>query len=203
MRLQCGCGFIREKSMALRQSSLHWVVGVVLHFVRVCVHSACMLCVCAVIAVGPPQAKYAEMVSKLPEDAPCFVVFDFHDSTPDGRVVKKLVLIKWCVPPYAHPPSHPSPVPFPTPQPPPLHTHTLALPACPVLCDPPPLRYSAGLVLDVKDGGPCFAYALVIPARPHSPDSLLQVPRHCALPREARDWRHVPDPEGEADGPGR
>ena len=37
------------------------------------------------------------MVSKLPEADPCFVVFDFHDATADGRVVKKLALIKWCV----------------------------------------------------------------------------------------------------------
>jgi hypothetical protein len=43
------------------------------------------------------QAKFEEMLTLLPEADPCFVVFDFHDSTPDGRVVKKLALIKWCV----------------------------------------------------------------------------------------------------------
>ena len=36
-------------------------------------------------------------MSKLPESEPCFVVFDFHEPRPDGRIVKKVVLIKWYV----------------------------------------------------------------------------------------------------------
>jgi hypothetical protein len=30
------------------------------------------------------------------EDEPRFIVFDFADLRPDGRQIKKLVLIKWC-----------------------------------------------------------------------------------------------------------
>lgn len=37
-----------------------------------------------------------EVVAALPDDAPCFVVFDFVTTTADGRMVKKLVLVKWC-----------------------------------------------------------------------------------------------------------
>ena len=47
---------------------------------------------------GDNKAKWEEMTGKLPEDEARFVVFDFEDTKADGRLVKKLVLIKWCVP---------------------------------------------------------------------------------------------------------
>jgi hypothetical protein len=43
------------------------------------------------------QAKFEEMLTFLPEAEPCFVVFDFHEAAVDGRIIKKLALIKWCV----------------------------------------------------------------------------------------------------------
>jgi septin family protein len=46
---------------------------------------------------GDNQAKWEEMCTKLPEDQARFVVFDFNDTKADGRLVKKLVLIKWYV----------------------------------------------------------------------------------------------------------
>mmetsp|Transcript_8652 Transcript_8652/g.21809 ORF Transcript_8652/g.21809 Transcript_8652/m.21809 type:complete len:146 (-) Transcript_8652:55-492(-) len=45
---------------------------------------------------GDNKAKWEEMTGKLPEDEARFVVFDFEDTKADGRLVKKLVLIKWC-----------------------------------------------------------------------------------------------------------
>jgi hypothetical protein len=33
----------------------------------------------------------------LPADDACFVVFDFNETKSDGRLIKKLVLVKWCV----------------------------------------------------------------------------------------------------------
>lgn len=46
---------------------------------------------------GDNQAKWEEMCTKLPEDQARFVIFDFNDTKDDGRLVKKLVLIKWYV----------------------------------------------------------------------------------------------------------
>ena len=40
---------------------------------------------------------FAEVVKQLPADEARFVVFDFVDTKADGRQIKKLVLIKWCV----------------------------------------------------------------------------------------------------------
>ena len=36
------------------------------------------------------------MCDSLPADEARFVVFDFADVRPDGRQIKKLVLVKWC-----------------------------------------------------------------------------------------------------------
>lgn len=47
---------------------------------------------------GDNKERWEEMTGKLPEDEARFVVFDFQDTKADGRLVKKLVLIKWCVP---------------------------------------------------------------------------------------------------------
>ena len=41
------------------------------------------------------QAEFEKLVSMLPEADPCFAVFDFTDTTADGRIVKKLLLVKW------------------------------------------------------------------------------------------------------------
>ena len=46
--------------------------------------------------VAHNKDKFEEMLAALPEDSPCFVVFDFCFNKPDGRLVKKLLLIKWC-----------------------------------------------------------------------------------------------------------
>ena len=43
------------------------------------------------------QAAFVGLVKSLPEAEARFVVFDFTESKADGRQVKKLVLIKWCV----------------------------------------------------------------------------------------------------------
>lgn len=40
---------------------------------------------------------FSEVVKQLPTDEARFVVFDFVDTKADGRQIKKLVLIKWCV----------------------------------------------------------------------------------------------------------
>ncbi|CAE7871448.1 COF1, partial [Symbiodinium sp. KB8] len=45
---------------------------------------------------GDNKERWEEMTGKLPEDEARFVVFDFQDTKADGRLVKKLVLIKWC-----------------------------------------------------------------------------------------------------------
>ena len=45
---------------------------------------------------GSNQERFSEVLSKLPEDSPCFVCFDFEDEKDDGRAIKKLLLIKWC-----------------------------------------------------------------------------------------------------------
>jgi hypothetical protein len=38
---------------------------------------------------------YQEVLKQLPADDACFVVFDFSDTKADGRLIKKLLLIKW------------------------------------------------------------------------------------------------------------
>ena len=40
---------------------------------------------------------FASVVKQLPADEHRFVVFDFTESKADGRQIKKLLLIKWCV----------------------------------------------------------------------------------------------------------
>jgi hypothetical protein len=40
---------------------------------------------------------FAEVVKQLPADEARFVVFDFTETKADGRMIKKLLLIKWCV----------------------------------------------------------------------------------------------------------
>ncbi len=40
---------------------------------------------------------FAQLVKSLPSDDARFVVFDFTETKDDGRQIKKLVLIKWCV----------------------------------------------------------------------------------------------------------
>ena len=45
---------------------------------------------------GENEAKFEEVLDALPEDQAVFVVFDFDDVKPDGRQIKKLLLIKWC-----------------------------------------------------------------------------------------------------------
>jgi Cofilin/tropomyosin-type actin-binding protein len=50
---------------------------------------------CWDVAMDGVQGLFEELVSKLPEADPCFAVFDFTDNTRDGRIVKKLLLIKW------------------------------------------------------------------------------------------------------------
>ena len=41
------------------------------------------------------QAAFMNLVKSLPSDEAKFVIFDFCDVKPDGRQIKKLVLIKW------------------------------------------------------------------------------------------------------------
>lgn len=56
------------------------------------------------------KSSWEALVASLPSDEPRFVVFDFTDTKADGRVIAKLVLIKWCAhhlhphhtPPYHH-----------------------------------------------------------------------------------------------------
>lgn len=43
------------------------------------------------------REAFEEMIKLLPADEARFVVFDFADVKADGRQIKKLVLIKWCV----------------------------------------------------------------------------------------------------------
>jgi len=43
------------------------------------------------------QAAFVALVKSLPEAEARFVVFDFTEQKADGRQVKKLLLIKWCV----------------------------------------------------------------------------------------------------------
>lgn len=42
------------------------------------------------------KEAFATMCDSLPAAEARFVVFDFADLRPDGRQIKKLVLIKWC-----------------------------------------------------------------------------------------------------------
>eukprot|EP00353_Schmidingerella_taraikaensis_P008670 CAMPEP_0185580298 /NCGR_PEP_ID=MMETSP0434-20130131/16056_1 /TAXON_ID=626734 ORGANISM="Favella taraikaensis, Strain Fe Narragansett Bay" /NCGR_SAMPLE_ID=MMETSP0434 /ASSEMBLY_ACC=CAM_ASM_000379 /LENGTH=147 /DNA_ID=CAMNT_0028198523 /DNA_START=27 /DNA_END=470 /DNA_ORIENTATION=+ len=46
--------------------------------------------------IGNNKTHWDAMVSSLPEDSAMFVVFDFTFNKADGRLVKKLLLIKWC-----------------------------------------------------------------------------------------------------------
>lgn len=46
--------------------------------------------------VAKNQEQFNAMLAALPEDSPAFIVFDFCFNKPDGRLVKKLLLIKWC-----------------------------------------------------------------------------------------------------------
>ncbi len=123
------------------------------------------------------QAAFAALVKSLPEAEARFVVFDFTEQKADGRQVKKLLLIKWCVaapPPLlfqtrgfarptcrhrnierARPFASPPPLPPPEPPPPSIHTQNT----------PPP--------------------------RPST--ATPEVPRHRPLPPEARYWRHLPN----------
>lgn len=41
------------------------------------------------------KEAFAAMVKSLPADDARFIVFDFTDTKPDGRQIKKLLLIKW------------------------------------------------------------------------------------------------------------
>eukprot|EP00929_Paragymnodinium_shiwhaense_P042677 TRINITY_DN22048_c0_g2_i1.p2 TRINITY_DN22048_c0_g2~~TRINITY_DN22048_c0_g2_i1.p2 ORF type:complete len:149 (-),score=57.21 TRINITY_DN22048_c0_g2_i1:138-584(-) len=42
------------------------------------------------------EEKFAEAVSKLPDDKHKFLLFDFKFSSADGRRMEKLILVKWC-----------------------------------------------------------------------------------------------------------
>ena len=48
---------------------------------------------------------FTEVVKQLPADEARFVVFDFTETKSDGRMIKKLLLIKWCVFPFVASPS--------------------------------------------------------------------------------------------------
>lgn len=48
------------------------------------------------VADDANKASFEEMMGHLPADDARFVVFDFADAKADGRLIKKLVLIKWC-----------------------------------------------------------------------------------------------------------
>jgi hypothetical protein len=48
------------------------------------------------VADDKNKSAFEEMMGQLPADDARFVVFDFTDTKPDGRQIKKLVLIKWC-----------------------------------------------------------------------------------------------------------
>lgn len=44
------------------------------------------------------EAAWAELMSTLPRDDGVFVLFDWGGKASDGRIIDKLLLLKWCVP---------------------------------------------------------------------------------------------------------
>jgi hypothetical protein len=46
-------------------------------------------------SVDGNKAAFDALVRSLPADAARFAVFDFLKNTADGRMVQKLILIKW------------------------------------------------------------------------------------------------------------
>jgi len=42
------------------------------------------------------KEQFDALVASLPAAEPRFIVFDFTDTKADGRLIKKLILIKWC-----------------------------------------------------------------------------------------------------------
>jgi hypothetical protein len=45
---------------------------------------------------GGNQEAWEELLAKLPADAGVFTLFDFREKASDGRIIDKLVLLKWC-----------------------------------------------------------------------------------------------------------
>ena len=48
------------------------------------------------VADDKNKEAFSAMCDALPASEARFVIFDFADMRPDGRQIKKLVLIKWC-----------------------------------------------------------------------------------------------------------